>query len=88
MRLLARSRLLPLNNDGLFDAFKIAHRYVDVWIFLLEILPCLNRKLTVAIVGPGPAVDGDLPAGASILFHPKRPARFIVSYRRRVSSSR
>jgi len=51
MPLLARWRLLPLNKDGLFYAFKIAHGHVDVWIFLLEILPCLNRKLTVAIVG-------------------------------------
>ena len=60
MPLLARWRLLPLNKDGLFYAFKIAHGHVDVWIFLLEILPCLNRKLTVAIVGSGLAVDRDL----------------------------
>jgi hypothetical protein len=45
MPLSAHSRLLPLNKDGPFDAFKIAHRHVGVRVLLLQILPRLNRKL-------------------------------------------
>jgi hypothetical protein len=54
---LAAPRLLPLNSNCFFDAFKIAHGHVDVWIFLLEIMPGRDGKLLVMAIAARLAVD-------------------------------
>src|SRR3979411_1295766 len=64
MWLPSHSRLLRRNDDGCLDAFKIARGPVGLWVFALEILRGFDGQLPLVIVGPGLAVDRDLPARA------------------------
>jgi hypothetical protein len=63
-RLLAAPRPLPLNNNCLFGAFKIAHGHVGVRVFAPKILRGFDGQLLAVIIGPRPAVDRNLPARA------------------------
>jgi hypothetical protein len=57
----AHSRLLRWNDNGFLGALKVAHGHVGRRILELEIFGSLDGERPLVIVGPGSAVDRDLP---------------------------